>query len=78
MFEPTEEKGPPLTYKKQIDEINKFFSWDILCLKMADGNPILMREIYSTRLQDILDYLVVNKQSNQIEEWKNSKNIISI
>jgi len=77
LFEP-KEKGPDLVYQKQIDEINKFFSWDILALKMSNDNPILMRQIYGSRLRDILDFMVINKQNNKLEEWKNSKNIIAI
>lgn len=29
-------------------------------------------------LSNVLDYLVVSKQDNQVKEWKNSKNALPI
>jgi len=78
LFESEEEKNKPLIYQKQIDEINKFFSWDILALKISDSNPLVMRQVYNMKLQDVWDYLVVSKQSAKIEEYKNSKNMIPL
>jgi hypothetical protein len=78
LFESEKEEDKPLIYQKQIDDINKFFSWDILALKMSDNNPLIMKEIYKMMLQDILDYLVVSKQSAKIEEYKNSKNMLPL
>jgi len=78
LFEPNEDKGPDLTYQKQIDQINKFFSWSIIALKMSDYNPIIYKNINNMKLQDVFDYLVINKQNAKIEEYKNSKNIIAI
>lgn len=45
---------------------------------MSNYNPILMKNIYNSKLRDIFDYMVINKQNNKIEEFKNSKNIVPI
>lgn len=45
---------------------------------MADKDIEKMFRIYQLKLYEVLDYLVIAKQYNEVEKMKNSKNAIAI
>jgi len=65
-------------YKKQIEEIEKFFMWEFIMMNLADKDLIKMIELRQLSLADVLDYLVIRKQQNRVDELRDSKNILPI
>lgn len=65
-------------YKTQIDNLNKFFSWDFTAKSLSNDDIIKFYSIMKMPLQDVMDYLVVCKQDKQISDWKKSKNILAL
>lgn len=77
LFESNKE-GYDGVYKEQVKNIEKFFNWDFICKNLSNDNIKEYYTIQKMKLSDVLDYLVVCKQQNQVNEWKNSKNSIAI
>lgn len=52
--------------------------WEFVIETMSGENIKMFYEIKKMRLVDVLDYMVIKKQKQQIEEWRSSKNSIAI
>ena len=78
LFESEEDSREELVYQKQIDDLNKYFFWEILCLNISNKEIKKMEETYKMKFEDVLNYLVVVTQDRKIEEMRTSKNILPI
>jgi len=47
-------------------------------MNLADKDLIKMIELRQLSLADVLDYLVIRKQQNRVDELRDSKNILPI
>ena len=49
-----------------------------MAYSISNKTPHSLKEIYEMKLEDILDYMVVMKQYNRVDEMRNSKNVIPV
>ena len=52
--------------------------WYFIALELSKRDPIKIINIYSMKLQDILDYITILKLNNEVEKLMESKNILPI
>jgi len=52
--------------------------WEFIMMNLADKDLIKMIELRQLSLADVLDYLVIRKQQNRVDELRDSKNILPI